>query len=220
MVINVQLAKLATKVMLGHSLRELGFVGEAKPKGVSVKGVVFPFDKLPGVDVVLGPEMKSTGEVMGISDNFGSAFYKAFLAEGGSLPVDSGRVFLTVRDSDKPRITPIARDLMNLGFELLATSGTAKALEEEGLPVTVVNKISQGPPSIIDSFDTVSLVINTPTIGRNPKRDGYAIRRACVEFQKPYITTVSGAKALVEAINAARHDSISVKSLNDHYSNA
>jgi len=217
-VINVQLAKLATRVMLGRSLRELGFAGEGVPKGIAVKEVVFPFYKLPGVDVVLGPEMKSTGEVMGISDNFGTAFYKAFTAAGSDLPLQSGKVFITVRDSDKPRMIPIARDFVNLGFELLATPGTAKALGDERIPVTEVNKISQGSPSILDSFESVSLVINTPTIGRNPKRDGYAIRRACIESNKPYITTVTGARAVVEAIKAAKGNSVSVKSLNEYYS--
>ncbi|MCX8191891.1 MAG: ATP-grasp domain-containing protein, partial [Nitrososphaerales archaeon] len=216
--IGVPLAKVATKVMLGHTLKSMGLVDDVNINYTAVKESVFPFAKLPRVDPVLGPEMKSTGEVMGIDEDFGRAYYKSQLAAGNNLPM-AGRIFLSIsRREGVKDIQEIGKRLKELGFEILATEGTAKALMEVGVEVKVVKKVSEGSPNIIDHIrkGDVNLIINTPSVGRDPTRDGYKIRRAAVDYRIPYITTIQAARAMIEAIEVMKKEQISVNSLN-HY---
>jgi len=212
------LAKIAAKVMVGRSLRELGYVGEAKVSHVAVKEAVFPFSKLPGVDPVLSPEMKSTGEVMGIDYDFGLAYYKSQLAAGNALP-RSGRVFISVKRKDALRIAPVAERFSKLGFKLLATEGTAEVLGRLGLKVEVVRKVSEGAPNILDRMrlGEVDLIINTPTGGRKQLSDGYYIRRSAVDLGVPYITTISAAFAAVNAVEAIVRRELSIRSLTEYH---
>lgn len=203
--VGTQLAKIAAKLMIGHSLKGIGYLKSPLPKHVAVKEVVLPFDKLPGVDPVLGPEMKSTGEVMGIDSDFGRAFYKAELAAGNCLPEDgsNGTVFLSVRDQDKLELLPLSKKLSELGLDLMATPGTADYLRSHGLTVESVKKVSEGNPNIIDKIREgrkVSLIINTPSSGKQPRRDGYEIRRIAVDLKIPYMTTIQAAKAAAQSI--------------------
>jgi carbamoyl-phosphate synthase large subunit len=198
---GVPLAKLATKVMLGRSLAALGFTKDLKtPNHVSVKESVLPFNKFPAADTLLGPEMKSTGEGMGIAPEFGAAYAKAQLGAGQPLPV-SGTVFLSVADPDKPAAARIAAAFRALGFQILSTDGTARFLEDHGVPCQTVDKISMGRPHVVDAIKnrSVQLVVNTGQ-GRGPSRDGYAIRRAAIAFNIPYATTLAGADAMQKAI--------------------
>ncbi len=216
--IGVPLAKLATKVMLGEKLRDLGYVGERKIRHVAVKEAVFPFLKLPGVDPVLGPEMKSTGEVMGIDFDFGKAYYKAQLAAGNRLPT-SGRIFISVAKRDRDAIIPIARKLHQLGFELLATDGTKASLESAGIPAKLVRKVSEPKPNILDVMlrKEVDLIINTPTAGKVPFTDGFYIRRHAVDLGIPYITTIAAAQAACRAIESVLSGEISIRSLEEYH---
>jgi len=211
---GVPLAKLATDVMVGRTLRELK--PTKKCGWISVKSPVFPFQKLSGVDAVLGPEMKSTGEAMGIGQYFGTAYYKAMLASGNEVPVE-GWVFVSVGDRDKKKIVPIARRMHELGLYLVATEGTGKRLLGAGIPTEVIGKVSNGRPDAIDLMRSggISLVINTPTEGRDPRRDGYMLRRVAVDMAIPFITTMSAAEAATEAIQ--RMDKKTVRSLEDYY---
>jgi carbamoyl-phosphate synthase large subunit len=165
---------------------------------------VFPFIKFPGVDTILGPEMKSTGEVMGVGETFGEAFIKSQLAAGVKLP-RSGRVFISLKNSDKPRAVEIARTLVRLGFELVATRGTAAALAAAGVPVSAVNKVAEGRPHIVDMLknDEIALVVNTVEEKRSAIQDSYAIRRAALTDQVPTITTISGARATAVGLAGA-----------------
>jgi carbamoyl-phosphate synthase large subunit len=212
------LAKIATKVMLGKTLRELGYVGERKTRHVSVKEAVFPFSKLPGVDPVLSPEMKSTGEVMGIDFDYGLAYYKSQIGAGNPLPKE-GKIFISVKRKDGPRIIPIAQKLFKLGFEILATEGTAEELSKEGVKVELVKKISEGSPNILDRIKNreVQLIINTPTGGKMQFSDGYFIRRNAVDLKIPYITTISGATAAVNAIESMSKKETTIRSLNEYH---
>jgi carbamoyl-phosphate synthase large subunit len=178
---------------------------------------VFPFVRFQGVDTILGPEMKSTGEVMGGSDNFGVAFIKAMKGAGQSLP-EGGKVFISVNNSDKPTVLPIARDLAQLGFALCATRGTAAYLRAHGLDVEVVYKVNEGRPNVADHLvnRTIDLVLNTP-LGRESFFDDRAVRRAATMAQVPCITTLTGASAAVMAIRALRSQALSVRSLQDYY---
>ena len=198
--IGIPLAKIAARVMAGKSLDELGFTQEVIPDHVNVKEAVFPFIKFPGVDTILGPEMKSTGEVMGVDQSFAMAFVKAQFAAGNILP-ETGKVFLSVRDRDKPATLPIARQLADNGFSLVATRGTAAFLRRHGLSVEMVNKVLEGPPHIVDALQagSIDLVINT-TEGAQSIKDSFSIRRSSLECQVPYFTTVAGAEAAVEGI--------------------
>ncbi len=216
--IGVPLAKLATKVMLGKKLRDLGYVGERKIRHVAVKEAVFPFLKLPGVDPVLGPEMKSTGEVMGMDFDFGKAYYKAQLAAGNRLPT-RGRIFISVNKRDRQAIVPIAKKLHELGFELLATDGTKASLEGAGIPAKLVRKVSEPKPNILDVMlrREVDLIINTPTAGKVPFTDGFYIRRHAVDLGIPYITTIAAAQAACRAIESVLSGEISIRSLDDYY---
>jgi carbamoyl-phosphate synthase large subunit len=182
---------------------------------VAVKEAVLPFARFSGVDVLLGPEMKSTGEVMGLAPSFEAAYAKAQLGAGPGLPT-SGRAFLSVRDADKPTIASIGKSLYHMGFELIATRGTAACLAEAGLPVTAINKVLEGPPHIVDAIEagTVALVINT-TEGDQSIADSYTIRRSALLFQVPYFTTIAGARAATSGIDALRRGELSVVALQD-----
>ena len=215
--IGVPLAKLAAKVMLGKTLKELGFTKEIKPSYFSVKESVFPFDRFPGTDIILGPEMKSTGEVMGIDFDFGKAYLKSQLAASQFLPKE-GNVFISVRDKDKEAIVPVAEEIKRLGFKILATQGTAAVLKNNGIEVTVLPKLAQGRPNILDYMknNEVSLIINTPS-GRIPRKDEVVIRREAILRKIPVITTVWGAQASVKAIKALLEENLEVKSIQEYH---
>jgi len=215
--IGLPLASIAAQVMVGKTLAELG-VREMPPRGYFVKEVVLPFVKFPGVDIVLGPEMKSTGEVMGGADSFGAAFAKAQLAAGGGLPTE-GTVLISVNDHDKEAIIPMARDLASLGFRLMATRGTAAVLHRAGLVAEPVAKVSEDPQDNVATrieAGQIHLVINTP-FGKNALSDGAAIRRAALAKGIPCITTLSATAATVEGIRAIRQGPLSVRALQDWY---
>ncbi len=197
---GVALARVATRCMLGQSLAEQGVVSEAVPEYFSVKEAVFPFVKFPGVDTLLGPEMKSTGEVMGVGRSFGEAFAKALLAAGDALPT-RGAAFISVKDGDKAACVAIAGDLVAAGFEIIATTGTRAALDAAGVACTHVNKVQEGRPHVVDLLKNggIDLIVNT-TEGRQAIADSLAIRRAAVQHKVPYTTTVAGARAMVMAI--------------------
>ena len=215
--IGVPLAKLATKVMLGKSLEELGFTKTIKPKHISVKEAVFPFNRFPEADVGLGPEMKSTGEVMGIDESFGLAFAKSQMAAGFRVSA-SGSVFISVHDDHKNRIVNVARLFDQLGYRILATSGTAKYLGQQGIGATVVNKVSEGRPHVIDYIKNgdIQMVINT-SVGRKSSRDAYHIRRGALAYNILYTTTLAGARALAEAAKAMNHQDWNVCSLQEYH---
>ena len=212
---GVPLAKLAAAVIVGRTLDELGLPDELPVAGVAVKEAVFPFTKLPGVDTVLGPEMRSTGEAMGLADSFGMAFAKAQIAAEGSLPLE-GTVFVTVNDHDKPTVLPIARRFHELGFRILATEGTERYLRGRGVPAERVLKVHEGRPNAIDLIVSgeVQLLINTP-LGKFTQVDDYAIRRAALVHRVPYTTTMSAASAACDAIIALRSRTGSVRSLQE-----
>ncbi|MBK5295663.1 MAG: carbamoyl-phosphate synthase large subunit [Vicinamibacteria bacterium] len=214
---GVPLAKVAARVMSGKTLAQLGMGDELDVVGVFVKSPVFPFVRFPGVDTLLGPEMKSTGEVMGGADTFGAAFAKAQLSVGQKLP-DRGRAFISVNNIDKPTVLPIARDLAELGFELVATRGTAAYLRAHGLDVEVVYKVNEGRPNIADQIvnDQVALVVNTP-LGRESFFDDRTVRRVAMMHTVPCITTLTGASAAVAAIRALRTQALDVRALQDYY---
>ena len=214
---GVPLAKVAARVMVGKTLADLGLESDLEVAGVFVKGPVFPFVRFPGVDTILGPEMKSTGEVMGGSDSFGTAFAKAQLATGQRLP-DGGRAFLSVNDADKPLLLPVARDLAELGFHLLASSGTAAYLRAHGLDVEVVYKINEGRPHVGDRLldREVQLIVNTP-LGRESFFDDITMRRIAMFTGVPCLTTMTGAAATVAGIRALRSEQLSVRPLQDYH---
>ncbi|HLC43028.1 MAG TPA: carbamoyl-phosphate synthase large subunit [Methylomirabilota bacterium] len=216
--IGVPLAKLATKVMMGQSLAEVGLTEEREVGHIAVKEAVFPFVKFPGVDVVLGPEMKSTGEVMGIDRDFRKAYVKSQLAAGSPLPT-SGKVFLSVKNRDKRPLVQIAKRLTEMGFSLVATPGTAKVLARHGMPVEVIHKVAEGwRPNIIDLMKQgeIALLFNTPEDGR-ARKDSYLIRRTAVMQNIPYYTTVDGAQAAIGGIEALLKGELSVQSLQEYY---
>jgi len=190
------LAKIAARCMVGQSLKSQGVTREIVPPFYAVKEAVFPFIKFPGVDTILGPEMKSTGEVMGVGETFGEAFVKSQLAAGVRLPA-TGSVFISVRNADKPKAIETARDLVALGYRIVATKGTAAALTAAGVPVTAVNKVAEGRPHIVDMIknDEIALVVNTVEEKRSAIQDSYQIRRAALTDQVPTYTTMAGARA-------------------------
>ena len=198
---GIQLAKVAARCMAGQTLASQGITKEVTPPYFSVKEAVFPFVKFPGVDTILGPEMKSTGEVMGVGKTFGEAFVKSQMGAGTKLPT-SGKVFLTVKNSDKARAVDIARQLVALGFELVATKGTAAAIEAAGVPVQVVNKVTEGRPHIVDMIknDEIVMVINTVEERRNAIADSRAIRTSSLLARVTTFTTIFGAEAAVEGM--------------------
>ncbi|TMJ56597.1 MAG: ATP-grasp domain-containing protein, partial [Alphaproteobacteria bacterium] len=219
---GVPIAKIAARVMIGEKLRRLLPHNEraaARNRGhVAVKEAVFPFARFPGVDLILGPEMKSTGEVMGIDVDFGRAFAKSQLGSGTELPL-KGCVFVSVRDQDKDAVVEACRQLVSWGFDLVATRGTAKKLEEEGVPVAVVNKVQEGRPDIVDKMRSgdVQLVFNT-TEGAQAIADSFSLRRTALTHNIPYYTTVAGARASVQAIGALRQGCLEVAPLQSYLS--
>jgi carbamoyl-phosphate synthase large subunit len=212
------LAKIAARCMVGLSLRAQGIDGEIVPSYFSVKEAVFPFIKFPGVDTILGPEMKSTGEVMGIDYDFRKAYVKSQLSAGSPLPT-SGKVFLSVKNRDKRAVLQIAKRLAEMGFSLVATIGTAKLLQRQGMTVEVVHKVNENyRPNIVDLMKRgeIALVFNTPEDGR-ARRDSYLIRRSAVTQNISYYTTVDGAQAAIGGIEALLKGEISVKPLQEYY---
>jgi len=217
--IGVPLAKLAMGVMMGRSLKELNFTTERQPRHISVKEAVFPFTKFPGTDVILGPEMRSTGEAMGIADDFGAAFLKAQAGAGAVLPM-SGRVFISVKDKDKPATIALIRRFLDLGFTVEATRGTASHLARHGVSVETVNKVVEGRPHCVDHMKNgeIHLVINT--VGdKVSQADSVSIRLAALMRSVPYYTTMAGARAALMAIEAGLRRRLTVKPLQEHYSN-
>ncbi|QIM50134.1 carbamoyl-phosphate synthase large subunit [Pusillimonas sp. DMV24BSW_D] len=214
-VTGLQLAKISARVMAGRSLADLGVTKEVVPQYFSVKEAVFPFVKFPGVDTILGPEMKSTGEVMGVGESFGEAFVKSQMAAGVTLP-KSGVAFISVKAQDKPKAVEVARGLADLGFSILATRGTASAIEAAGIPVQVVNKVAEGRPNIVDMVknNEISLVINTVEERRNAIADSRHIRTVALASRVTFFTTIAGARAAVEGLQYLRQgDGLKVYSL-------
>ena len=214
---GVPLAKVAARVMTGEKLRELGLTEELKVRHCFVKSPVFPFNKFPGVDLILGPEMKSTGEVMGVADSFGSAFAKAQMSAGVRLP-RNGTVFISVNDNDKPGVISIARDFEDLGFRIVATAGTQQLLRSHLIPAEFVFNVGEGRPHVVDFIKSgkIDLLVNTP-LGRQSRFDEKAIRRAATQHGVPCITTLSGAAAAVNAIRALQREKLTVRSLQEYH---
>jgi carbamoyl-phosphate synthase large subunit len=217
---NVPLARYAALVMVGKTLDELGVTEEVVPQHFSVKESVFPFNKFPGVDIILGPEMRSTGEVMGIDDSFPMAFAKSQLAASGALPLQ-GTIFISVANRDKPDVVPIAQQLAALGYRLISTGGTARALRAAGVTVEVIPKIQEGRPNLIDLMKNgqVALVINTPS-GKGARTDEGKIRAAAVQHGVTCITTLAAAQAAVEACAALRQRPVGVRPLQEWFTSA
>ena len=216
---GIPFAKLATKVMLGKTLAEVGLEKEFVPSHISVKEAVMPFDRFPHVDTLLGPEMKSTGEVMGIGDDFGIAYAKAQIAAGDDLPTE-GTVFISVKEGDKGQMLPTASLFKALGFTIMATSGTSDFLTKNGVANVLVNKVSVGRPHVVDAIknNEIQLVINTPSGTSETTHDGYKIRRAALKFKVPFATTLTGAMAVARAIARLKEESCAVKPLQDYHS--
>ncbi|MBI3811920.1 MAG: carbamoyl-phosphate synthase large subunit [Nitrospirae bacterium] len=215
--IGTPLAKLAMKVMCGKTLKELGLTREHRIPYIAVKEAVFPFNKFPGVDTILGPEMKSTGEVMGIDTDFGSAFAKSQSAAGATLP-RAGKVFISVKDKDKAAVMPVARRLTELGFTIVATDGTARSLGEQAIASERVNKVQEGRPHIVDHLKNreIALVINS--VGdKKSQADSYSIRRAALTYAIPYFTTLAEAKAAVRGIEAVLKQGFRIQPLQDYH---
>jgi len=214
--VGIPLAKIAAQLMVGYKLRDFGLGDDVEIDHVAVKESIFPFIKLPGSDSVLGPEMKSTGESMGIDESFGVSYYKAQLSAGMRLPC-KGKLFISVRDQDKGKILDIVKKAEELGFELVGTDGTAEAVEDD-VKISVVNKVSQESPNIKDAIlnGEIKLIINTPS-GKQSADDNYLIRRMAVELGIPYVTTLAGARAALNAVRAIEKGKIGVKSLNEYH---
>jgi carbamoyl-phosphate synthase large subunit len=214
---GVPLASMATKVMIGKKLSDLGLTQEVLVDHFCVKEVVLPFDRFPGVDTLLGPEMKSTGEVMGIDTSFGRAFLKAQLAAGQNLP-KAGNVFISVKTQDKPLILPVARQFAKMGFEIYATHGTARFLSNNEMKVKLINKVSMGSPHVLDAIknNDIQLVINTGEPDAMTIQDGYKIRRTTLKYHVPYATTIAGARAICTAISDLNEKELVVNSLQSY----
>jgi len=215
--IGVPLAKLAAKIMAGRSLADLGFTEEVLPKHFCVKEAVFPFIKFPGIDITLGPEMRSTGEVMGLDSDFGRAYAKAQMAAAPSLPA-KGNLFVSVKDTDKKAAVPIVKNFADLGFRIHATDGTAALLKEAGIPVKRLNKLAQGRPNVVDMIKNgeMQFIINTPS-GQQPRKDEVVIRSTAVANRIPIMTTLRAAAASVSAIQSMALAPLQVKSLQEHH---
>lgn len=213
---GIPLAKIAAQLMVGYKLQDFGLGDEVEIDHVAVKESIFPFIKLPGSDSVLGPEMKSTGESMGIDESFAVSYYKAQLSAGMELPKE-GKLFISVRNLDKGRILDIVKDAEELGFELIGTDGTAEAVKHE-VNISIINKVSQESPNIKDAIlnGEIKLIINTPS-GKQSADDNYLIRRMAVELGIPYVTTLAGARAALNAVRAIEKGKIGVKSLNEYH---
>jgi carbamoyl-phosphate synthase large subunit len=215
--IGVPLAKLAAKIMAGRTLKELGFTQESWPKYWTVKESVFPFNRFQGQDILLSPEMRSTGEVMGLDADLGIAYAKSQMAAGAPLPLN-GRVFISVSDAHKAEVAEVAKLFADLGFELTATNGTATVLEKAGLKVRRVPKLSEGRPNTVDLLKNreIQLVINTPA-GQSPRADEVKIRTTAVYTGTPIMTTISGARAAALGIAALRKSGYGVKTLQEYH---
>jgi carbamoyl-phosphate synthase large subunit len=215
--IGVPLAKMASRVMSGKTLKALGFTEEIIPSHVSVKEAVLPFAKFPGADTLLGPEMRSTGEVMGIDTDFGKAFAKAQLGAGQMMPL-SGTVLVSMRDRDKLPVVPVVKEFLELGFKVVATHGTRKVLREQGLEVDLELKLHEGRPNLLDSIknEKIQLIITTPS-GEESRADGIFIRRTALTYKIPIITTIAGAKATAAGIRALKSNPMEVKAIQDYY---
>jgi carbamoyl-phosphate synthase large subunit len=216
---GVPLAKLASLVMSGQTLESLGVSQEIVPKHIAVKEAVLPFNKFPGSDTLLGPEMRSTGEVMGIDSDFGKAFAKAEIAAGVDLALE-GTVFVSMNERDKTLAVPVVQEFINLGFKIVATSGTKKVLQDNGIQdVDLVLKVHEGRPHVIDWIknDRIQLIINTPT-GEESQTDARLIRRTALDYKLPIVTTIAGAKATVAAIKSLKFEPLMVKALQDYLS--
>jgi carbamoyl-phosphate synthase large subunit len=215
--IGVPLAKLAAKVMAGKTLKELGFTKEIRPKYWAVKESVFPFNRFHGQDILLSPEMRSTGEVMGLDADLGIAYAKSQMAAGSPLPLD-GKVFISVSDAHKKQVAAVAKQFADLGFELVSTGGTAAVLEKAGLKVQHIFKLAEGRPNAIDLLKNkeIQLVINTPA-GESPRADEVKIRTTAVYTNTPIMTTLSGAKAAARGIAAIKKSGYSVQTLQEYH---
>jgi carbamoyl-phosphate synthase large subunit len=214
---GVPLAKFASLIMSGQTLEQLGLTSEQIPRHVAVKEAVLPFDKFHGADTLLGPEMRSTGEVMGIDRDFGKAFAKAEIAAGVRLAT-KGTVFVSMSDRDKLASVPVVKDLIDLGFKVVATSGTRKAFLENGInDVELILKLHEGRPHVIDWIknDWIQFIVNTPG-GEETQADSRLIRRTAVDYKLPIITTLAGAKATVEALRSLQSEPLDVKALQDY----
>lgn len=217
--IGVPLPKLAAKIMAGKTLKELGFTEEVHPAHYSVKEAVFPFSKFTGVDIILGPEMKSTGEVMGIDADFGLAFAKSQMAAGGTLPTQ-GNVFISVKETDRPNVVRLARGYAELGFTIFATSGTGSEISAAGIEVNILPKLASGQrPNVIDLMknEDMALIINTPS-GKNPRADEVKIRTAAMQNRIPIMTTLRGADAALRAIKSLQGSKVEVRALQEYHS--
>ncbi|MEE8328642.1 MAG: carbamoyl-phosphate synthase large subunit [Thermodesulfovibrionia bacterium] len=214
---GVPLAKMAAKVIAGMSLENLGLTSEIELSHVAVKEAVFPFDRFKGVDLLLGPEMKSTGEVMGIDEDFGRAYSKAQTSSNNTIPL-SGKVFISVKDKDKPLLPPMVSKLISLGFSVIATRGTASYLKKNGIKVEVVNKVAEGRPNIVDYIKNkeINFVINTVT-GAKAQRDSFSIRENALQYMVTYTTTITGAKATINAIEVTLKKQINIRSLQEYH---
>ncbi|MEW6571013.1 MAG: carbamoyl-phosphate synthase large subunit [Nitrospirota bacterium] len=214
---GIPLAKLAAKVMAGRTLKELGYDKEPKIRHIAVKESVFPFDRFYGVDTILGPEMKSTGEVMGIDKDFGLAYGKSQTSSGNSMPL-SGKIFISLKDKDKPASVSVVKKLLQIGFSVIATRGTAKYLKEHGLEVHVVNKVTEGRPHIVDLIKNkeVHFVINTVS-GAQAQKDSFSIRQSALQYKVPFTTTISGAIAAVNAMEILQKKKIHIRSIQEYH---
>lgn len=215
--IGIPLAKTAAKVIAGMTLRELGLTSERVISHVAVKEAVFPFDRFHGVDTILGPEMKSTGEVMGIDENFGLAYAKAEESSHNKVP-RSGNICISVKDKDKPGIYAVAKKFKEMGFGVIATRGTAEYLRKRGIEVDVVNKVMEGRPHIVDLIKNreISFVINTVT-GAQAQKDSFSIRQSALQYRVPFTTTVSGANAVVNATEMLLRKKVNIRPLREYY---
>jgi len=214
-VINIPLAKLAAQIAVGFTLDEMNLDNTINNKLIAIKKPVFPFNKFPKQSIFLSPEMKSTGEVIGFDTHLGSAYAKAAAAAGQSLPTE-GRVFISVNDSDKIKVIPIARDFQELGFEIVATSGTEKLLIENGISVDSIFKVGEGRPNVVDAIKNgeIHLVLNTP-LGAQSRYDEYEIGRSAIQYKVSIITTISGAQAAVRGIRNIKNKLIKYRSLQE-----
>jgi carbamoyl-phosphate synthase large subunit len=215
--IGVPLAKLAAKVMTGKTLRELDFTKEIVPKHYSVKEAVFPFLRYQGIDIALGPEMKSTGEVMGIDVDLGLAYAKSQMAAPPALPT-CGNVFISVKDSDKKAVLPVAREFVSLGFGIIATEGTAETLAKARIPVAKVFKLREGRPNVLDRVKNgdINFIINTPS-GKIPREDEVRIRNAALAQKIPIMTTLRAAQASANGIRSLQKRKLRVRSLQEYH---
>jgi carbamoyl-phosphate synthase large subunit len=214
---GIPLAKIAAKVMAGKTLKKLGLTKERIFKHIAVKEAVFPFDRFHGVDTILGPEMKSTGEVMGIDVDFGHAFGKSQTSSGNKIPL-SGKIFISLKDKDKPSSVLIVKKLFELGMSVIATRGTAMYLKDHRLNVEVVNKVTEGRPHIVDLIKNkeIDFVINTVS-GAQAQKDSFSIRQSALQYRVPFTTTISGAIAVVNAIKMLKNKRVNIKSIQEYH---